>query len=329
MPLDLVRLRSFLEVAERGTVAAAADALGYTAPAVSQHVAKLERDLGVALFDRVGGQLRLARSGAALVPLATEMVHLARRAGDVVREPAPRERVKVAGLASAIAALITPRLGALGDGVTLEIVEAEDTAALRELRLGHADVALVQEYPDDDLARDPRLAYTVAARDGLRLVLPPGLPVTTTIGDLATTPWLLNGTGTRCAAATRQLVQAAGIAPEIRGDVSDNQTLLGLVAAGHGVTVVPDLVLAGSHATVTIAAQSLGVERTLLAVTRRIPSPPVRMVIDTIATTGSESPMARRRRHEPSGPHGPHERGIAAVDVAWTHRSPRPLRARP
>ncbi len=53
--LDFTQLRSFLEVAERGTVAAASAALGYTPPAVSQHVAKLERRLDVVLFERAGG----------------------------------------------------------------------------------------------------------------------------------------------------------------------------------------------------------------------------------------------------------------------------------
>jgi DNA-binding transcriptional LysR family regulator len=74
--MDLVHLKSFAEVAERGTVAAAAAAQGYTAPAVSQHIAKLERDLGVALFDRVGGRLVITEAGAALAPIAFEMLDL-------------------------------------------------------------------------------------------------------------------------------------------------------------------------------------------------------------------------------------------------------------
>jgi len=71
--VNVTQLRSFLEVSERGTVAAAAAALGYTPPAVSQHLAKLERSLNVTLFDRVSGQLALADAGRALVPIAREL----------------------------------------------------------------------------------------------------------------------------------------------------------------------------------------------------------------------------------------------------------------
>ena len=273
MALDLVRLRSFVEVAERGTVAAAAEALGYTAPAVSQHLAKLERDLGVSLFDRVGGQLKLATAGEALVPLAHDMVDLADRAEDVVHVPAPTPKVTVAGFASAIAALVVPNLDRLGEVAAVDIVESEDASALRELRLGHVDIALVQEYPGDDVDRDPRLRYSVVARDELRLVLPPSLPDSATVADLADASWLVNGHGTRCAAATYQILHAAGVVdPQIRGNIMDNRTLVRLVAAGHGATILPDLVIADTEAAVTVARERLRVTRTLLAATRSRPS---------------------------------------------------------
>lgn len=296
MSLDLTRLRSFLEVAERGTVAAAAGALGYTPPAVSQHVAKLERSLDARLFDRVGGQLRLTHAGHALVPVARELVALAGRAAEVVHAPPPRPHLVVAGLASAIAALVTPNLARLADRAELEIVEAEDVVALRELRLGHVDVALVQEYPGDEGRRDPRLVYRLAARDELRLVLPPGLPATTTVADLGATPWLLNGSGTRCAAATREILRRAGLDPAIGGAVSDNHVLLRLVAAGHGVTVVPDLVLHGLEsadgvdAVVTLATEPLGITRTLLTATRPHPTPAAQAIVDALTTAAALAP---------------------------------------
>ena len=77
--LDLVCLRSFVHVCERGTIAAAAADLGYTAPAVSQHVAKLERDVGVAVFDRVGGRLRPSAAGDDLLAMAASMLDLEER----------------------------------------------------------------------------------------------------------------------------------------------------------------------------------------------------------------------------------------------------------
>lgn len=285
MEIDLVRLRSFLEVAERGTVASASEALGYTPPAVSQHLSKLGRDLGAALFDRIGGRLKLTPAGEALVPIAKDMVNLVERAQVAAVSAPPYPRVTLVGIASAIAALVVPNVHRLAEMASLNIVEAEDEPALRELRLGHADVALVQEYPGDDVDRDPRLTYSVVARDELRLVLPASMPASTTVTDLVGTSWLLNGRMTRCAAATRQILRGAGaVDPEIRGDITDNHTLIGLVASGHGVTIVPDLVLADTGATVTIATQHLGVSRTLLAVSRMGPPAALPSIIDILSS---------------------------------------------
>jgi DNA-binding transcriptional LysR family regulator len=89
-----------------------------------------------------------------------------------------------------------------------------------------------------------------------------------TVPDLNDTPWLINGSQTRCEAATRLILDHAGISPPITGAVADNRTLLALVAAGHGVTIVPELMLARTPPDLTVAAVDLGVTRTILAVTR-------------------------------------------------------------
>ncbi len=266
--LDLVLMRSFVEVAERGTIAAAAATLGYTAPAVTQQVAKLERSLGIPLFDRAGGRLHLNSAGAGLLPVATELLDLARRATEVVSQTPKRERVVIGGIASAVAALVVPRLKALANSADIKIIEAEDADALRDLRLGHIDVALIQEYPEDHRRRHVLLSYTVALTDSLRLVLPSSWPETTTLEEARDVPWLVNGTGTRCETATRQILAARGVEPTVVGDVSDNHLLLALVAAGHGATIVPELVIAHTELDVTISSHDLSVGRSLVAVTR-------------------------------------------------------------
>src|ERR1700710_1362969 len=144
--MDLVQLKSFAEVAERGTVAAAAAAQGYTAPAVSQHVAKLETALGTALFDRVGGRLALTSAGSALLPIAFEMLDLDERGRAAVNESEDVPHVVFSGFASAISAVLIPRLRMLRGQASVEIIEAEDSEALRDLRLGAVDIALTQEY---------------------------------------------------------------------------------------------------------------------------------------------------------------------------------------
>jgi DNA-binding transcriptional LysR family regulator len=269
MDFDTARLRAFLQVAERGTVAAAADALGYTAPAVSQQISKLEAQLDTRLFDRVGGRLRLSGSGERLLPIARQVLDLTSQAAQSIDER-PRDRhVVITGFASVIAARIVPLLASpLAVPTTFEIREAEDREALRDLGLGQVDIAIVQEYDGIAHDRSNRFTYTPLLRDRLRLLAPPSYPRSVHLQELAQTAWLVNGAGTRCEQATQAVLEAAGISPRVTGHIADNQTLLALVAAGHGATIAPELVVAGTNADITIARADLGVGRSILAVTR-------------------------------------------------------------
>lgn len=266
--MDLVHLKSFAEVAERGTVAAAAAAQGYTAPAVSQHLAKLEKTLGTQLFDRVGGRMALTTAGSALVPIAFEMLDLEARGRSTVDGQGNARHVVFSGFASALSTVLIPHLDRLREHATVEIIEAEDDEALRDLGLGAVDVVLIQEYAGAPAERNRRFTFTPLVGDRLRLVLPPGMEPSTTIDQLHDAPWLLNGRTTRCGLATKGLLDAAGITPAIVGSVADNATLLALVVAGQGVTVVPARVLDDGRAGVTVAEQDLGITRTIYAVTR-------------------------------------------------------------
>lgn len=296
--LDLGALRSFAEVAERGTVAAAATARGYTAPAVSQHLAKLETELGAELFDRAGPRLRLTDAGRALVPIAHAMIDLDEQARAAVHRPAVGPRpVVIAGFASAIRTVLIPRLGQIGAAFAPTILELEDAAALRDLRLGALDVVLTQEYDHLPAERDDRLDYRPLLTDRLRLVLSPGTPSASTIEQLGATPWLLNGHDTRCADATRHLLREAGIDPTIDAVVADNGALLALVEAGRGVTVVPESVLGEHRGDLVVADRPLAVTRAILAVTRRAATPSWVGLLDALATgAGSADPGASAPR---------------------------------
>ena len=282
--LDLVCLRSFVHVCERGTIAAAAADLGYTAPAVSQHVAKLERDVGLALFDRVGGRLRPSAAGVRLGDLASSMLDLEERCRHLSMGPPVRAPIVIAAFASAVSALVVPALPALA-GRPVTVRGAEDDEALRQLRLGLADIALVQRYEHAPFEEDPRLAYREVARDRLRLVLPPCEPAGTRLVELGGSPWLLNGDGTQCSSSVLALLAAAGVAPDVRGSLDDNHALLALVAAGHGACIVPELVLVevGRNVDVTVARQRLAASRAILAVVRRSGDPANEAVVAALA----------------------------------------------
>jgi DNA-binding transcriptional LysR family regulator len=267
MELDTTRLRSFLHVAELGTVTAAAEALGFTGPAVSQHISKLEAQFGVALFERTGGRLALSVHGDQLVPVALEMIDLTDVAHALVAATQINRLVRLAGFASAIRTVVLPAMEQFAD-IDWDVRELEDDEALRALRLGTIDIAVIQEYTNRPERRDRRLGYTNLAQDTLRLVAPPGSKRNVNLAEMAASAWLVNGTGTRCEAAANLILTAAGITPRVVGRVGDTATLFALVAAGHGATIAPDRMLADATTGVVVSTVDLGVTRQILAVQR-------------------------------------------------------------
>ncbi len=297
MDLDTARLRAFLQVNERGTVAAAAAALGYTAPAVSQQIAKLEAQLGSPLFDRVGGRLRLSGHGAALLPIARQILDLTNHVAEPLTGTKRRAHVVIAGFASALRTLALPALSSrLARTTTFDVREAEDEVALRDLRLGDIDIALTQEYDGAPTRRSDRLTFTPLLNDRLRLIAPPEYPTSVRLEELAETGWLVNGAGTRCEEATQRILQSAGIVARIAGRIADNQTLLALVAAGHGATITPQLVIGLGPNAFTVARVELGVTRTIFGVTRTPETSRLEPILDQLRRSGR---TALRRQRSP------------------------------
>jgi DNA-binding transcriptional LysR family regulator len=149
--LDVRRLRVLREFANRGTIAATADALGYTPPAVSQQLAALEREAGVNLLERAGRTRRLTPAGAELVA-RTEAVL---RELEAAEAALARQSTHVAGVLRAAAfpsahrALLPPAIRRLALHPELEVhtreLEPEDSIPL--LKLGELDLVIAQEYP--------------------------------------------------------------------------------------------------------------------------------------------------------------------------------------
>jgi DNA-binding transcriptional LysR family regulator len=195
------------------------------------------------------------------------MLDLAEQTHTIVAGTPETDLIVIAGFASAIRALVVPLLKT--GNLTIDVRESEDDDALRNLALGHIDIAIIQEYDGIPAQRNKRFSYTTLLRDRLRLVTPKRHQKQVTLAELATTGWLTNGAGTRCEQATNAILANAEIVPEIRGHVADNHTLLALVQAGHGSTIVPELVLTDAPRGLTVSTQDLRVKRTILAVTRK------------------------------------------------------------
>ena len=158
--LDVTRLRVLVAVARHGSVTAAARALNYAQPSVSHHLSRLEAETGALLTQRAGRGVRLTDAGRLLAERAEEILgrldaaenelaaHVGLRAG----------RIRLAAFPSALSTLVpmaAARLEAENPGLDLTLAEAEPPEALRMLRAGYVDVALVFRHYQDGVTVSP------------------------------------------------------------------------------------------------------------------------------------------------------------------------------
>lgn len=258
--LDVRRLRVLQYLATHGTVAAAAQALHLTAPAVSQQLAALEREVGMPVVEKQGRTLRLTPVGELLVSHAEIVLSdlaAAESALEAVRGGG-HGMVRVAAFASAARTLIAPIWQRVLDpdegadvSLELELVEQEPDVALESLRRREVDVAVVHAYtvlPRDfpsgceetKLLEEPVLLALHPDR-ATRMGIGPG--DTVDLARLSDSPWLTPGPETSCYEMIQRACGAAGFVPAIRSRSSDFSVLAALVAAGAGVALLPRMTL--------------------------------------------------------------------------------------
>ncbi|MET8452645.1 LysR family transcriptional regulator [Streptomyces sp. NPDC005209] len=258
--LDVRRLRVLQYLATHGTVAAAAEALFLTAPAISQQLAALEREVGLPVVERRGRTLHLTPVGELLVSHAEIVLsNLAAAESDLEAiRGGGRGLVRVTAFASAARALIAPVWkqilddeGATGSSLTLEFVEQEPEAALESLRRRDVDLAVVHGYtvlPRDfpggceqtKLLEEPVL-LALHPEHASRMGLKPGESVD--LARLFDSVWLTPGPETSCYEMIQRACGAAGFVPTVRSRSSDFSVLASLVAAGAGAALLPRMTL--------------------------------------------------------------------------------------
>ena len=147
--LDTHRLRLLREFAERGSIVAAAGALGYTPSAVSQQLATLEREAGVALLDRTARTAELTDAGRRLAAHAGRILALIEEAEADMSGREPSGRVAVTAFATAAIAFAPAlaRCVRAHAGLTLLLRQAAPGEGLRQVRTGEADIALIEHPP--------------------------------------------------------------------------------------------------------------------------------------------------------------------------------------
>jgi DNA-binding transcriptional LysR family regulator len=304
--LDVRRLRVLREVAARGSFSAAAESLAYTQSAVSQQIAALEREAGTTLVERSARGIRLTDAGRALVDHADVILARLADAEDELDAIAGLRggRLRLAAFPTAGASLMPLAIARFRErhpGVELSMDLAEPGDAETRLRTGEWDVAVT------NLATPARSAggidYLPLLDDPLYVALPAGHPLarrrTLRLQELADEDWML-GSGGTCPDTTIFLraCQTAGFEPRIAFHSDDYVAIQGFVAAGMGVSFIPDLALVTLRDDVVV--RSLGARppvRHIVAATlaESFMSPAKRAILDVLVEVGAE---LAGRRHE-------------------------------
>ena len=270
--LDTRRLRVLCEVARKGSFSGAAVALGYTQPAISRQIATLEAEVGTMLVRRVPQGIVLTDAGRLLVERGEPILARLRDVEVELQSLAGLEggSLRLASFASAAASIVPlaiARFRELHPAVELSIVMADPIDSLPQLRAGELDMALSH---DPLSGRGDEELHVSATADGGGEVLPaPGdldvvhlfddpmyvaMPVghplaaaeAVELGNFADDPWMLATTNT-CPDSRLFLraCHAAGFEPRIAFQNDDYPAILGFVAAGVGVALIPDMVARG------------------------------------------------------------------------------------
>lgn len=297
MELSLQRLRMLRELQRRGTVTAAAGALHYTASAVSQQLAQLERDVGAKLFERLGRRVQLTELGVLLTEHAEEIIGSVERATLALEEAQDGVSVRLtAGVWASVASGLLPTaltaLAAEHPGIQVRTKELapEDTAGA--VRDGTLDFSFVIDYSDYPMSWDPVLVRDVIAVERLYAAVPAGAVPSAiiTLPELADHPWILAGPRSHFGRAVRIACQRNGFEPKISHEVGEQSTALALVAAGLGVTLVSDLGLTLRPAGIDILALTEPVMRTVSIAyrTKAARRPSLQLVIDAVRAAAAE-----------------------------------------
>jgi DNA-binding transcriptional LysR family regulator len=267
---DVKQLRALRAVAEHGSFSAAADALSYTQPAISQQIAALEKRAGTTLVDRGSRGVRLTDAGQVLVDHAEVVIaRLAAAEAELDAIAGIRGgRVRLASFPTAGASLLPPAVAVFSDRhphVELTFVEHEPEEAAQMLRAAELEIAIVFEYSQVDQPEFERMYEGIELHplvdDPMFLALPGGHPLAhkprVRLQDFSDETWIQEtGTHSWCGGFHAACCMQSGFEPKVGFQSDDYNVVQGLVAAGVGISLLPGLALTNVREDIVI--RSLG-----------------------------------------------------------------------
>lgn len=245
--MDLGRLRTLREFADRGSVTAAARALHCTPSAVSQQLRALQGEVGLPLTEPAGRGLRLTDAGRALVARADEVLAALERAESALDtyRSAPRGRVRLAIFQSAGLMLLPGLLTRIAgyDGLEIDVRDVDMTPP--EVPALVADYDIVVAHRDEHAPEfaSGRLDVVPLLREPLDVALPAGHRLAdrprVELAELADERWISVDFGFPVDDVLRSLTIRTGVRPVVVQRINDFRITERLVAAGHGIALLP------------------------------------------------------------------------------------------
>ncbi|ADU47945.1 LysR family transcriptional regulator [Intrasporangium calvum] len=286
--IDAAGLRVMKAIADEGSFTGAAHSLGFSQPAISQMVRRLEQRTGTVLVERYGRQVRLTEAGQVLARHAVGVLAALDAAEEEITAIAGLRagRVRLQAFPSSSATLVPKALAILKrhhPDIVVTLTEAEPPESLAALRNGDCDVAVAFAYEGADLGvleEDLSLLQTHHLLDDeVRVVVPKSHQLadrqSVRLSDFADEEWIAGCP--RCRGHLVSLADHEGFRPNVAFEIEDYVAQIGLVTAGLGVALVPDLILnAAKHEDVATLSLSPVSRRQILAVTtsdlQRVPA---------------------------------------------------------
>ncbi len=262
--LDLRRLEVFRSVATRRSFSAAALELSYTQSSVSESVSTLERELGVTLLDRTSRPVELTPAGAVVLAHAEELLGQAAavQADLAALTSGEAGQLRLTGFYTAWSTFLPDAVAAFSrahPGVHLGLDQDDPPAALRRLRAGEIDLAVIFRFGGGDPAEDPdaRLVSTRLAHDPYALAIPAASSLARQgrleLADLADASWCSALPGAPATLLLQRFCrEEGGFDPKLEYPTDDVAMVQPLIAAGLAVALLPSLNLVRPHPGVAI-----------------------------------------------------------------------------
>jgi DNA-binding transcriptional LysR family regulator len=305
---DARLLSVFREVATRGSFSEAAVALSFTQPAISQQIARLERQLGTRLLARDARGVTLTPAGEVLLRHAEAVLGQLRAAEAEVQAVAgvQRPRLRVGAFPSAAASIMPPALAALrtehhSADVAMRVVEAPQ--ALDALRTGELDLALLLDSELSPLDVPAGIEAVPVLEDPLFVALPYShrLAGRTAIAlaELRNEDWMVCGVDGTCTDSNVVLraCDEAGFEPRVSFESDDYGAVQGMVASGMGVALIPSLALVAARSDIAIKPlrDAAPARRVRAGVARERPSALADALVEILRAAGRERRWAGRQ----------------------------------